>query len=104
MVFAMFDLPTHTGRICKDGIFPCGNIRSLSLEKELKLCDGTELTGQPFVVRGGGVMIISAVIEQEENSEDSALAVLLFINNILRLFEKNVKTFRVSATIPVGLV
>jgi len=43
MVFAMFDLPAHTGKIYKDGTFPYGNIRSLTREKELKLCDGTEL-------------------------------------------------------------
>ena len=49
-------------------------------------------------------MFTSAVIEREENSEDSALAVLLFIKSILRLFEKNVKIFGVSASIPVWLV
>jgi hypothetical protein len=49
-------------------------------------------------------MIISAVIEREENSEDSALAVLLFIKSILRLFGKNVKILWVSATIPRWLV
>jgi hypothetical protein len=45
---------------------------------------------------GGGVIIISAVIEREENLEDSALAVVSFIKSILRLFEKNVKIFGVS--------
>jgi hypothetical protein len=44
------------------------------------------------------------VVAQGENLEDSALAVLLFIKSILRLFGKNVKIFGGSATIPVGLV
>ena len=41
--------------------------------------DFTELTGQPFIVRGGRGVIIITFIEREENLEDSALAVLLFI-------------------------
>jgi len=53
---------------------------------------------------GGGVIFTSAVVEQEENSEDTALAVLSFIKSILHFFEKKGKDFGGSATIPVWLV